>query len=341
VSTQTTAALLHRLSQAGFKKDFVRQAILPDWWDESCADDLSLLEDLQIRTARFLGCSVSVVKDPGASLTARSYPRAQLRRVRDVNRDRLGPAIHTAIQVASAAVRNLRPGSPSLDTLPLDALQWRKQIARSSGRPPTLKDIAGDLWNRGIPVIPLDTLPSPGFQGMACVVENRPVILLGYKYDEPGRAAFLMAHEAGHVAVGDCEPNEPVIDEEDEITDDADLEKQADLYATQLLMGDTGVPQLNIGDVKDFKGLALRASELERKAGADASAVIFTWARRTGDYAMASMAVRALYRNTGARKALWQLFDVHVDIADASETDRFLLRCVHGERTENEVIGGQ
>lgn len=341
MSTQTTTALLQRLSRAGFKKDFVRQAILPDWWDESCADDPSLLEDLQIRTARFLGCSVSIVRDPDASLAARSYPRAQLRRVRDVNRDRLGPAIHTAIQIASAAVRNLRPASPRPDTPPSDALEWRDQITRSSGRPPRLKDIAGDLWNRGIPVIPLDTLPTPGFQGIACVVENSPVILLGYKYDEPGRAAFLIAHEAGHVAAGDCAPDVPVIDEEDEITDDADLEKRADLYATQLLVGDTRVLRLSVSDIKDFKDLARRASELERTAGADASAVIFTWARRTGDYAMASMAVRALYRNTGARKELRQLLDAHVDVADASETDRFLLRCVHGDRTENEATGGQ
>jgi Zn-dependent peptidase ImmA (M78 family) len=246
-----------------------------------------------------------------------------------VNRDRLAPAIHAAIRVASAVIRNLR-AAPAPNIPPSDGLSWREQIAHS-GASPTLKDIATDLWNRGIPVIPLETLPSPGFQGIACVVENRPVILLGYKYDEPGRAAFLVAHEAGHIAAGDCAPDVPVVDEEDEIADDADLEQRADRYATQVLVRDMTVPQLSEVGLKDFKDLARRASELERTLGADASAVIFTWARNTGDYATATMAVRALYRSTGAQKQLRRLFDRYVEVAAAPETDQFLLRCVHAD----------
>jgi Zn-dependent peptidase ImmA (M78 family) len=339
LAAQTATALFQRLSRAGFKKDFVQKAILPDWWDESCANDPELLQDVEIRAARFLGFSIATLRDPSAPLAARPYPHAQLRRVRDVDRDRLAPAIHTAIRIASAVVRNLRASSPAADIPPASGLKWREQIAPSS-KSPRLKEIANNLWNRGIPVVPLDLLPSPGFQGIACIVENRPVILLGYKYDEPGRAAFLIAHEAGHVAAGDCALDAPVVDEEDEITDDAEMERRADLYATQVLMRDTKVPQLSTVEIKDFKDLARRASELERVAGADASAVIFTWARQTGDYATATMAVRALYRSTGARKELRQLLDLHVNVGGAPETDRALLRCVHGDRNENEAAGG-
>ena len=93
-------------------------------------------------------------------------------------------------------------------------------------------------------------------------------------------------------------------------------------------------------ELKDFKNLARRASELERTTGADASSVIFTWARDTGDYATASMAVRALYRSTGARKELRQLLDLNVDVAAASESDRSMLRCVYGDRMQNEAVSG-
>ena len=39
------------------------------------------------------------------------------------------------------------------------------------------------MWKLGIPIVPLDLLPAPGFQGMSCLVEDRPVILLGHKHD--------------------------------------------------------------------------------------------------------------------------------------------------------------
>ena len=160
---------------------------------------------------------------------------------------------------------------------------------------------------------------------MACIVEGRPAIVIGYRHDEPGRVAFLIAHEAAHIAAGDCAPGEPVIDEEDEISDDADIEGRADVYATRVLVGDNAVPDVNTTVSKDFKDLARQASRIERESPADASAVIFAWARKTGDYATATMAVKALYRNVGARRQLRELFAQQIDIADGGETDRALL----------------
>lgn len=329
---------MRRLSRAGFSNDFVRRAILPDWWDERCADDARLIQDLEIRAARFLDRPLELVRNADATLAPPSYPGAQLRRVREINRDRLAPAIHAAIRIASAVVRNLgdAPAAANVSNLPPDGPSWRTQIKRN-GAAVTLGDILGDLWTRGIPIVPLELLPAPSFQGIACIVEGRPVILLGYKHDEPGRVGFLIAHEAGHIASGDCAPDRPVVDEEDEIADEADIERRADTYAMQTLVGRAAAPQLLGPGPIDFKDLARQASALEKTTGADASAVIFSWARQTGDYATATMAVKALYRSTGARKELLRAFHRHVDIAAAAETDRDLLRCVQSVSAPHEA----
>jgi Zn-dependent peptidase ImmA (M78 family) len=192
----------------------------------------------------------------------------------------------------------------------------------------TLDDLLGDLWQHGIPVVAIEKLPTPSFQGAAFVVEGRPIIVIGQKHDEPGRVAFFIAHEAGHVAAGDCQPGQPVVDEEDEVLDEADLERKADTYARCVLVGGDAVPPIT-GD--SYKQLASNASQVERESGADASIAIFAWASRTGDYATASMAVKALYRGSGAKRKLREHLERHVDFEAATESDRALLRCVSGE----------
>ncbi len=335
MAKHTYTALMRRLSQGGLKKAFVRHAILPDWWEEKCGQDPSLLPEIEIRVARFLGFPLSTVKDPGVALAPPTYPRAQLRRVRDVDHDRLRPAIHSAIRIAEAVVRSLRDLAPKAVVPPPDGVAWREQIERARAVV-TIDDILSDLWRRGVPVVPLDVLPAPSFQGLACIAEGRPVILLGHKHDEPGRVAFLVAHEVGHISAGDCAPDQPVVDEDDEIEDDADIERRADRFASRVLVGGDTVPSVNS---TDFKQLANDAVRLERASGADASTIIFDWARRSRDYTSAALAVSALYRSSGARTKLRQHFDRHVDLDGAAESDRALLRCVYGEPDRDAAAG--
>ena len=328
--------LMHRLSKAGFSREFVQRAILPDWWEEPCSDDPRLVQDFEIRIARFLGRPVKAVIDRGGTLEPPPYPGAQLRRTRGADRGRLAPAMHAAIRIATATVRNLRDTVSPPQDLPRDGLQWRDLIM-ANHQAPTLSAIVEDLWQLGIPVVPLDLLPGTSFQGMACIVEDRPVVLLGHKHDEPGRVAFIVAHEAGHIAAGDCAPGQPVVDERDEIVDDVEIERSADRYATHVLVGHSAEQQPDDVGSMHFKELARHADTIARNTGADASFVIFSWARQTGDYATAKMAVKALYRDTGARKQLRQLFDRHVDFTTATETDRSLLLCVHGDSVRHEA----
>ena len=123
-------SLMRRLSAAGFKREFAHVAVLPEWWAPGCEDDPTLLPDLEIRVARFVGAPLAVVRDPSAALAAPAYHGAQLRRVRDINRDRLGPAIHAALQVGAAVIRNM--GAAPLDLPPADPIAWR---ARCSSAP--------------------------------------------------------------------------------------------------------------------------------------------------------------------------------------------------------------
>lgn len=325
VRSNTFQTLMRRLSQSGFKRDFIRSAILPDWWDEACASDPNALSDVEIRVARFLQRSIADIKNPTIELSVPQYAQAKLRRVRNIDRDRLRPAIHSALQIAGAVLRSLRAnGQPS--DIPTDAPTWRHQISPTD-QAINLNDLLGDLWSRNIPVVPVAVLPAPTFQGLSCIVDGRPVILLGHKIDQPGRVAFVIAHEAGHIAARDCTPGQPVVDEEDEIADDSEIERNADLFAMRLLVGHDTIPDV-MGN--DFRELAQNAADMEHTMGAEASIIISAWARRTGEYAMAARAATALYKGAGARNALLEHFERNVNIDSATETDRSLLSCIYG-----------
>ena len=72
--TRSIRSLTSRLRQAGFGKEFVDGAILPDWWDQSCLDEPNLLPEIEIRVSRFLAVPMSIVTDPEAALAAPGYP---------------------------------------------------------------------------------------------------------------------------------------------------------------------------------------------------------------------------------------------------------------------------
>ena len=286
-----------------------------------------LLPEVEIRVGRFLAVPLSTVSDPESTLEPPGYPQARLRCVRDIDRDRLAPAIHAAMRIASAVVRNLKEPVSAAARPPSDGLAWRQEIGVFNGSL-GLDAILDDLWTRGIPVVQAHLLPTPSFQGLAAVVEDRPVVVLGHRHDEPARVAFRVAHEVGHIAKGDCAPDAPVIDEDEEILEDSEMEALADQYAVRVLAGDAAIPEPASSALSDYRALATEAATVAQGIGVDAGSIIFSWARDTGDYAMATRATQALYLATGATRILRQYFNRFVDVEGASLSDQELMRVI-------------
>lgn len=319
MATCSVSTLLRRLSRAGFKREFVRTAILPDWWDDTLESDVSLLSDIELRVARFLGMSVADVRDPSRALAFPVAHSTVLRRAANIEPGRLRPAIHAARRVAEAVVRNMR--ATHALPIPEKAEEWRNELVTGNAAV-TLEEILSDLWKRGIPVVPMECLPSPAFQGMATTVEGRPVIVIGQKHDAPGRVGFFVAHEAGHIAAGDCEGGRTIVDERETSSDSSAMERRADRYASHVLLGRVSPFRLK---GNNYRELATRAYTIENQTGAEAGALIFHWARQHDDFSTASRAVAALYQDRGARQLMKDFLIKNIHLDEASETDRALL----------------
>ena len=326
MATHSVSSLLRRLSKGGFKRGFVHSAILPDWWDDTLESDARLLPDIELRIARFLGLPLAEVRNPARPLMAPAAQNTVLRKTQNMSVEALHPAIHAARRVAEAVVRN--KGNKQRGTIPAAPEDWRRELVIETS-PVTLEVMLRDLWGRGIPVIPMEHLPAPAFQGMACVIDDYPVIVIGHMHDAPSRIAFFVAHEAGHIAAGDCSGGQTIVDESETGPDSSDMEKRADRYASHVVLG--GVDPRKLSGT-DYRDLARNAYTLQQQTGADAGALIFHWARRNGDnFTDANLAVKALYQAKGARRAMAKFLADNINTEEASETDRALLGLVTGD----------
>jgi hypothetical protein len=106
------------------------------------------------------------------------------------------------------------------------------------------------------------------------------------------------------------------------------MERRADRYAWSILTGGIDIPAFQ---ASNFKDVANEAANIEGRQGIDAGVVAWSWANRTRDFQTGVMALKALYRAQGGRRILRQHFDLNVDLEGATEGDRALLSCVHGE----------
>jgi len=271
---------------------------------------------------------VSALHASEAPLKPVAAKGARLRKVRNVDRDRLSPAIHAGVRIAEAVVRNLRRSKGDVKVPPREALAWAAFLRRRYGKI-DLGAIAADLWARGIAVVLAEQLPSPKFQGLACIAADRPVIVLGHSHDAPARIAFFIAHESAHVAFGDCEPEAPIVDEDDELPDTSEMERRADAYGWASLAAGTELPDL--GGKTHWKDVAHRAEVLGAELKVDAGVLVWSWANRTRRFDDGQMALRALYLARGGRQVLRDLLLEHVNVEGASETDRALLACARGD----------
>ncbi len=106
------------------------------------------------------------------------------------------------------------------------------------------------------------------------------------------------------------------------------MEKLADQYAMQVLTGEAAIPGPSPRVHINFRELANEAAAVARDTSVDAGAIIFSWARATGNYSIAVRATQALYLATGATRILRQYFNRFVDVEGASLSDQELMRVI-------------
>jgi hypothetical protein len=178
------------------------------------------------RTARIFGADVSDVLSGNVAAVANA---GAFHASVVANKDALNGYARYAEYLAQRLVI-----ACTVDYTPLpDAATLRQQLGDELATAP-LQALVRTCWEHGIPVLPL---ADPGaFYGACWHYDNRPVVALKNSVHSPDRWAFLLGHEMAHT--GDPDP-EPVLEQDLPMTEWRTLpaERNADIYATELLLG--------------------------------------------------------------------------------------------------------
>jgi hypothetical protein len=234
-SVSALQSLYARLEQAGLDRKFIRETLLPDWWDDAIAEHPTGYAEACLCIARALGLSLRQLdsEDPLGEMLGETRLRCKTRRGTEPYSIRWTIALaHSAAELASRATPT--PYQP----LPEIAHQIRDAILQDQPWV-SLGNLLAYCWNHGVPVIPLRHKPrkSKKIDGLVVRVDERPVVVLACGYRYSARLLFIVAHELGHWLSGHLS-DEPILAEESITREGKNQEEaEANWFAVELLTG--------------------------------------------------------------------------------------------------------
>jgi hypothetical protein len=186
-----------RLGEVGFPKAYVRDRILPDWWDDGLASDPGNRRLAELAISRTLKIPLAKLVDADAALSLKRAAGVRFKRWKDADEDKLAPAVAIARRVCELLL-SCAKALPDLRLEGFTAEQLRERVLSQQQyiHFPALLRYA---WDFGVPVVHLEALPkgSKRVDGMALMISGRPCIVLASSKRSPAWMIWHLAHELG------------------------------------------------------------------------------------------------------------------------------------------------
>ena len=287
-----------RLRASGLTATAINAA-WPSWWSTDAEASASAVADLKFSLARQLGLAPT-------SLLGDDEPRfiwvdqTRFKNLGSVTEHEAAVLASFSVSIARSALQATPPMEPG--TTSLAARDLRAAILATS---PVigLPDIVGICWAHGIPVLQLEVFPlqRKRMHAVCARVEEHHAVLVGRKTQFPAQAAFWIAHELGHAALGHVGEAAALMDVEDPLSVESKDEEEvaADRYALELLTGHAE-PAIEVeGGQYTATQLAHAATTTGMALGIDPGVLALCLAHAEGTWEQAMGALKILNERGG------------------------------------------
>lgn len=320
MTTHTDALknLYTRLKQVGIDKTYLRNVVLPSWWEDGIAKLPTGLLQLKMHLARHLGLDVNSVLDDNQPIKFTEIDNPCFKRNLTIEKQEL-LQIQTLV---SQTARIARLATTAEYNLVLNNAAEIRQSILAQGTTVSLPSVLDFCWKVGIPVLHLSKFPKnlkKYVHGMVVNVQEKSVIILIKESKRYAWLLFILAHELGHIVKQHLTANQTLVDEE--ITqDNADrLEIEANTFAMELLTGKpTAIFDTNQRWLSGNE-LAQAAQKYGQVHQIDAGHIALNYGNTTRKFDIANKALNLLEPNTDAVAFIREKMIANLDLEQIPE----------------------
>ena len=325
VSTNPMTQLYSRLStEIGVSRNFIRDKILPEWWDDRIAANPAGYAEAIGYISRRLALDLHSLQ-PDRKIQRLTGEQPKFKHNVNLRSDQVSVAQTIATYAAELACFT---AVNAYRKLPESAQVIRQEILNSGADWVDLNGFLDYCWQHGVPVVPVTQFLN-GVQkmdGLAAQINGRPAIVLSKAHKHSSWLLFILAHELGHIVRGHLKSSAVLVDAKVYPDSKDKEEEEANRFASALLTGD---PVIRYTAAK-----YLRAEELAqaaRKRGKEDQvypgviALNYAWNRRF--FAVGNATLNLLEPKTNPIELMRQKMCANIDLDRLSEeTSAYLVR---------------
>lgn len=289
--------LYSRLSETGLPRKYVREVLLPDWWDDEAAESPAGLAEAMLTIARHGGVDYESLKDPNAPVRLATTSSVRYKRPDNIDEEELGLA--TALVLRAAHLAALAAPPPTTNLLG-DPIAIREELLGAGAPWVSFEVLLDACWAAGIPVLHVSRFPKGAkkMHGMAVRLDGRAVIVIS-RQDSPAWLLFILAHELGHICLGHVAEGQTIVDQvvgDDESSDSE--ERDANAFAIALLCGVRGRTFMTTGRWPTADQLAAVAVRIGREHRVDPGHIALNVGHTQNMFALARAALAKIDPHT-------------------------------------------
>jgi len=281
-----------RLKQHGIDKNFIREILLPEWWDEKVlTSKAGYLQTLSI-LAKNLNINLTDLLRESQTLSLQNPLPIKFKKSEnvDIEPDDIWP---NALASRITDLVNNTFSIPQFD-LPAEASELRK-VFLGSNEKIELDSVLDFLWQKGIPVLYVSQFPRDvhKMDGMVIKSRDRYIIIVSKTRKHNAWLLFIILHELGHILKGHLKGTESVIyDIEIELVTDKE-EKEANEEAL-VFLSNSPAPKFIEGSFQTGFQLANAAMKKAKEYNLDPGVLALNYAYLNNKFPLTQQALKIL-----------------------------------------------
>jgi hypothetical protein len=287
--------LYSRLGSVGFPRKYLREIILPDWWDDEIAYNPAGYTEGLVILSRNLGLDLASMQNEAVPVGLRNLGPCKFKKAPATSEKELTLARILATRV----VELISPAVPEpRNPLPTSASAIRQTILGTGARWVGLDSLLDYCWSVGLPVLHISAFP-PGakkVEGLASVRSGHYAVVLSKNGRHAAWLLLILTHELGHIVQGHVSRDGVLIDELVDRNSRDKEEQAANALALELLTGTPELRVLPMGPGRSARALARAALEVGVHEQIDPGHIVLNCAYQMGGdfFALANAALRQL-----------------------------------------------